>query len=161
MRRAINNLVCASLALAAFSSSAMAYVELVDLKDKVPDRDLVQMLDDNKDGVVDADVWAQVQAGVQTEIDGTLGQRYEVPFAAPIPAVVKLAAKRFAIEAVYARRGLADEKQPFVVDANATRKVLQAIAEGKAALAPERQRANPSGVVISEPSRTYSERPAI
>jgi len=142
-------------------ASEMAYIELTELKGKIPDRELVAALDDNKDNVIDADVWAQIQADVQTEIDGTLGQRFAVPFVAPLPAVVKLAAKRFAIEAVYARRNLSGEKEPWVVDANAMRKTLAAIAHGDQPLAPTQKRAQPSAVAITEPARTHSDRPAI
>ena len=139
----------------------MAYLELTELKGKIPDADLVAALDDDRDGVVDSAVWAQIQTDVQTEIDGTLGQRYEVPFTAPLPAVVKLAALRFSIEAVYAHRNLGNEKSPWIIDANASRKTLAAIAAGDQPLAPEKQRANPSAVAITEPARTASDRPAI
>jgi phage gp36-like protein len=150
------------LSLAAVAlSPAMSYVQLSDLKDRIPDRELIAALDDDRDGAVDSDVWAQIQAGVQTEIDGILGQRFTVPFVDPLPAVVKLAAKRFALEAVYARRNLGGEKQPWVVDANSTRKTLLAIAAGDQPLAPEQKRTNPSVSVITEPSRTHSDRPAI
>ena len=164
------------LAVAAFAATAaraqsvtinervptMAYVEQSDIAPaEIPMRDFIAALDDNKDGAVDADVWAAIQAKVQTEIDGTLGQRYDTPFAAPLPALVKLAAVRFAIEAVYGHRNLNAEKSPWVINAAAMRKTLAAIAAGTAQLAPEKKPVNPSGSVIAEPSRTYSDRPAI
>ena len=93
---AVSALSASSLSVARNSQNArMAYLELTELKGKIPDADLVAALDDDRDGVVDSAVWAQIQTDVQTEIDGTLGQRYEVPFTAPLPAVVKLAALRF------------------------------------------------------------------
>jgi phage gp36-like protein len=143
------------------AAAVVPYIELSELKGKIPDRDLIAALDDNQDGVVDADVWEQIQADVQTEIDGVLGQRYATPFTAPLPAVVKLAALRFAIEAVYQHRQPLGEKSPERANANAMRAKLGAIAKGDQPLAPEKQRARPSGSVISSPARTHSDRPAI
>jgi phage gp36-like protein len=139
----------------------MAYIQLTDLKGKIPTDKLIQALDDNEDGAIDNDVWAQIQSDVQVEIDGFLGQRYATPFIDPLPAVVKSAARVFAIEAVYERRNLLSEKSPERVAAQNTRKKLAAIAAGDEPLAPEQQRAKPSGVVISEKSKTQSDRTAI
>ncbi len=139
----------------------MAYVELADLKGKIPDRDLLAALDDDQDGVIDAAVWAQIQADVQTEIDGTLGRRYTTPFVDPIPAVVKLSAQLFAIEAVYKRRGLLSDKSQETIAAKNIRLTLADIAAGTEPLSPGKERARPSGSIISEPSRTASNRPAL
>jgi phage gp36-like protein len=139
----------------------MAYVALTDLRGKIPDRDLLAALDDDQDGVVDANVWAQIQGDVQTEIDGTLGQRYNVPFVDPLPAVIKLGAQIFAIEAVYEHRGLLNEKSKERISANKFRAKLSAIANGEEPLTPESKRARPSASAVTEPSRTHSDRPAI
>lgn len=139
----------------------MAYIELTELKGKIPDRDLLAALDDNQDGVIDAAVWAQIQADVQTEIDGTLGQRFTVPFVNPLPAVIKLGAQIFAIEAVYNHRGLLNEKSPERINAKNFRTKLSAIANGEEPLTPDTKRAHPSGSAVTEPSRTQSNRPAI
>lgn len=139
----------------------MPYVELADLKGKIPDRDLLQMLDDDADGVIDSTVWAQIQVDVQTEIDGTLGRRYATPFTAPIPAAVKLAAQIFAIEAVYKRRGLLNDKSQETIAAKNIRTTLTAIAAGEEPLSPGKERARPSASAITSPSRTHSDRPAI
>jgi phage gp36-like protein len=143
------------------SSSTVPYVQLADLKGKIPDRDLLSMLDDDQDGVIDAAVWAQIQADVQTEIDGTLGRRYATPFTDPLPAAVKLAAQLFAIEAVYKRRGLLNDKSQETVAAKNIRTTLAAIADGEEPLSPGKERARPSGSAITSPSRTHSDRPAI
>lgn len=139
----------------------MAYIELAELKGKIPDRDLLAALDDDEDGVIDAAVWAQIQSDVQREIDGTLGQRYSVPFAAPLPAVVSLAAQNLAIEAVYNHRGSLNDKSPERIAAKNSRSKLSAIANGEEPLAPGKERARPSASAITEPSRTHSTRPAI
>jgi phage gp36-like protein len=145
----------------AISVSAMSYVNLTDLQGKIPTKDLTASLDDNGDGSIDNDVWSQIQNDVQTYIDGTLGQRFVVPFVSPIPPVVKLAAVTFALEQIYSRRTMADDKAPFVAQANLQRAKLAAIAAGTQPLAPEQHRAKPSAVVITEKSRVQGDRPNI
>jgi phage gp36-like protein len=140
----------------------MAYVDLTFLKAALPTNDLTQALDDNGDGAIDNDVWTAIQTKVQTEIDGTLGQRYATPFPdAAIPPVVKQAAYVLAIEAIYDRRNLLNEKSPERINAKNIRAKLSAIADGKEPLTPGVERARPSGSVIAEPSRTHSDRAAI
>jgi len=132
----------------------MAYVNQSDLKGKISERDLISALDDNGDGAVDTDVWAQIQVDVQTYIDGTLGQRFSVPFVDPIPPVIKLAATTFALEQIYSRRTMADDKAPFVLQANAQRSKLAAIAAGTQPLTPDSHRAKATGVVITDSAKT-------
>lgn len=140
---------------------SVSYVDISDLAGKIPYKDLVAALDDNGDGLIDAAVWAQIQTDVQTEIDGTLGQRYTVPFTDPIPPVVKLAAVKFALEQIYSRRTMADDKAPFVVQATAQRAKLAAIAAGTQPLFPGQTRKQPVGTAITQQSRTNSDRPNI
>jgi phage gp36-like protein len=139
---------------ASLVTSEMSYVDQSDLKGKIPDRDLISALDDNGDGSIDTDVWAQIQVDVQTYIDGTLGQRYVVPFVDPLPPVIKLAAVQLALEQIYSRRTMADEKAPFVLQANAQRSKLAAIAAGSQPLTPDTHRAKPTGVVITDSAKT-------
>lgn len=139
----------------------MPYITLAELKGKIPDQDLLAALDDNRDGTIDADIWAQIASDVQREIDGTLGQRYAVPFADPLPAVVSLGAQILALEAVYKRRGAINEKSPEAIAAKNFRTKLSAIANGEEPLAPDKGRARPSASAITEPSRTHHDRPAI
>jgi phage gp36-like protein len=160
MRLAFSSIVVV-LALVAFSFNAMAYVELADLKGKIPNRDLVAALDDNKDNAIDNDVWAQIQNDVQAEIDGYLGQRCLVPFTDPLPSLIKVAARVFAIEAVLERRHLLNEKSPDRINAQKMRAKLIDIADAKEPLPLELTRGKRAGKVISEPSRTQSDRPAL
>lgn len=140
---------------------AVAYIELNALKADIPADTLVQALDENGDGAIDGDVWTEIQVKVGEEIDGTLGQRYATPFADPLPAIVKLAARAFAIEAIYAKRSLLNEKSPERINAKNIRAKLSAIADGAEPLMPGKDRARPSGSVIKESARTNSDRPAI
>lgn len=133
----------------------MAYVELSDVEGKIPSKFLIQALDDDNDGAIDTGIFELVQAQAGQEIDGRLGQRYEVPFVSPLPALVSLAALIFACEGVYARRVVPDQN-PFKAQADGMRSKLDEIAKGEQPLTPEIQRKQPSVSVITSPSRTFS-----
>lgn len=137
----------------------MPYVLLGDLRGKIPQKFLVQALDDDQDGEVDAGLWELVQAQAARAVDSRLGQRYEVPFADP-PAIVLEAALIFACEGIYARRVGPDEN-PFMGMGNAMRGKLDKIGSGAEPLIPTLNRAKPSGGVIASPARTHSDRLAI
>lgn len=131
----------------------MPYVALADISGRIPTAFLTQALDDDNDGEIDA--WDGVAASVGSYIDGVLGTRFTVPFAAPFPPVVVTAAQVLACEMCYQRRGVSAEQNPWTSQADAIRSVLNKIAEGKAPLAPDTKRAKPSATAISEPSRLH------
>jgi phage gp36-like protein len=135
----------------------MPYVLQSALKGKVPDDLLLQALDDNADGVADEGIWDAISADVDRAIDGRLEGRYTVPLAAPLPAVVAEAAIVFAAEAVYMRRGLAGDQNPWTKQADGFRKRLEAIGTGEQPLKNDVVPVKSGGAVISEPSRTYDE----
>lgn len=133
------------------------YVVLADLNGKIPTKFLIEALDDNKDGAADPAAWDAVVKDIHTEIDGTLGVRYPVPFANPIPGIVLTAASVFAAEALYNRRGFqGEDKNPWTKRANAERAKLLAIAKGEMPLKPEIQRVAPSASIVAEPAKTTS-----
>ena len=124
------------------------YVIMSDVAGRIPGPFLIQALDDNADGLADADVWDKIASDTAEEIDGVLGKRYPVPFTAPIPAFVSRAAKIIAADLIYKRRGA--EKNPYADDAAAVRKELETLSKGEERLTPV-----PAGSgLISEPSRT-------
>ena len=133
----------------------MSYILQTALKGKVPDDLLLQALDDNADGVADDGIWDTIAADVDRAIDGRLEGRYAVPLAAPLPAVVIEAATVFAAEAVYMRRGLAGDQNPWIKQADAFRKRLEAIGSGEQPLKNNFAPAKSGGSVITEPSRVY------
>jgi len=137
----------------------MPYVVLGDLRGKIPQKFLVQALDDDQDGEVDAGLWELVQAQADRAVDSRLGQRYEVPFADP-PAIVLEAALIFACEGIYARR-VGPDANPFMGMGNAMRSKLDKIGSGAEPLIPTLNRAKPSGGVIASPARTHSSRLAV
>lgn len=133
----------------------MSYILQTALKGKVPDDLLLQALDDNADGMADDGIWDTIAADVDRAIDGRLEGRYAVPLAAPLPAVVIEAATVFAAEAVYMRRGLAGDQNPWIKQADAFRKRLEAIGAGEQPLKNNVTPAKSGGSVITEPSRVY------
>jgi hypothetical protein len=140
----------------------MAYVELTDLHGKIPPQFLIQALDDDADGAIDAGIWELVQSQAGQSVDSRLGQRYAVPLAADAPgiAVAREAALIFALEGVYARR-LPPDQNPWMGMGNAQRAKLDRIGAGDEPLTPTTNRVKPSGSVIASPARTDSERLAL
>lgn len=132
----------------------MSYVEFPAMRARIPPEFLTQALDDDGDGEIDA--WEAVAADACSEIDGVLGARYTVPFPAPYPALVVRAARVFAAELCYLRRGVMEH--PYAKLAEQLREELAEVAAGERPLGPENERAQPSGSVIAEPARTYSSR---
>ena len=131
------------------------YVDLSDMYALIPEAFLVQGLDDTQSGAVNADVWAQVAQTACDEIDGYLSARYAVPFdAAGVPPLVATAARVFAAEIIYRRRGLDGDKNPFAKQAAEIRSRLNRIARGEEALSVEISRAKPSISIITSPART-------
>jgi phage gp36-like protein len=134
----------------------MPYVTQAAIAGSIPRQFLVEALDDDRDGVPDDAVWDQVASEVAMAIDGPLSSRYAVPFDDPdLPPFIGHAARILALELLYARRGTPDDKNPWKPQADATRKTLEAMAEGSVALQIGRDRARPPISVISEPSKTH------
>ncbi|HRJ48142.1 MAG TPA: DUF1320 family protein [Opitutaceae bacterium] len=133
-----------------------AYTTLARINAVLPPQFLVEALDDDKDGVADPGVFDEVVASVQVEIDGVLGARYSTPFANPVPALVADAALKLTAEALYARRGFAEDKNPWAVRAKAIRTLLGEVAAGSKPLTPDLGRKRPSASVITSPAKTHS-----
>jgi phage gp36-like protein len=131
----------------------MSYISQSDLKGKVPDQLLLQALDDNGDGLEDDGAWDQLVVDVESAINSRLEGNYAIPLADPLPAIVSEAAKILAAEAVYQRRGLSGDQNPWVKQADAMRKRLEEIGSGDKPLKPDTAPQGPAGVIITEPSR--------
>jgi phage gp36-like protein len=131
------------------------YVLQSEIEARLPADFLREALDDNNDGEADAGVWDKVAAAVAAEIDGILGQRFQVPFAT-VPAVVKAAANVLALEMLYARRGTAADANPWTKQASDHRAKLNAIADGEQPLQPGTSRPAPSVSAITEAAKTTS-----
>ncbi len=105
------------------------YLALTDLNGQIPPQFLVQALDDNNDGAVDA--WDLVRTAVQEDVDALLEGRFVVPLQLdPMPRVIKRACVAFACELCYRRRSVPDAENPWKGRADAFRKILMAITAG-------------------------------
>jgi phage gp36-like protein len=132
----------------------MRYVEPTDLVGIIPSTHLTEALDDDQDGAADPGVFDAVAETVSRDIDARLGQRYTTPFKYPYPSVVIYAARLLALEALYARRGLKDDKNPYGKQADGQRAKLDAIGAGTQPLQPGQQRAEPSATAIATRAQT-------
>lgn len=134
------------------------YLALTDLEGSIPAQFLVQALDDNNDGVIDAPVWAKVLADAQEEVDSFLEGRFTLPLViTPLPKIFKRAAMAFACELLYRRRATPDETNPWKKQADALRKTLGMIRDGtlKLSATPDSDAAmpDPAATVILEDSK--------
>ena len=134
---------------------------MADLTGMIPGPFLIQALDDDSDGAADPAAWNSVAKDASDAVDGVLGGRFPVPFSNPLPAVVIAAAKLFAAEQIYARRGKSAQENPFTKQATEMRAKLEEIAKGEQALAPTVNRAKPSATAITETSKTASKQGGI
>lgn len=134
------------------------YTTLAQVKAKLPHDFIIEALDDDKDGLMDEEVWTAVAEDAADQVDGRLGMRYTVPLdPAALPAVVNAASLLFVLETLYQRRGYGtEETNPFLVSARAARKELAAIGNGETPLTPQAEKPRQSVVAITEPARTSS-----
>jgi len=135
------------------------YATIDQVAARVPRELIVQALDDNRDGEIDADVQAAWEAAVDSEVDAFLGQRYAVPFTGTVPAVVAHAAVILRCEGLYLRRGVAADQNPYAAQASEIRKKLDRIGRGLDPLTPDVQKAKPAARILSEPSVLTPEDP--
>jgi phage gp36-like protein len=112
----------------------MSYVTQAELEVLIPAAHLVNGLDDDGDGVADAEVLAGVLAAAGRMVDAYLEGLYATPLTDPIPNLVREAALAFAAELVYARRQTPGEKNPWTGRADGWRARLKEIGEGEAPL---------------------------
>jgi hypothetical protein len=141
----------------------MPYITLAKLKAGLPIEITDKLLDDDGSGVAPSDNWTAIATSVQDEIDGRIGQRYAVPFADPVPAVIANAAFVLAAELVYQRRGFFNDGNPWTARAQGIRGsagtpggqpgLLDKIASGDEPLTPSTARAKPSGAAFIEQSK--------
>lgn len=113
----------------AYTTPAAIYAE-------IPQPSVNDACDDLSDGNAAeiAAVLTQIIANASNAIDGYLAARYTTPFSAPYPVQVTDAALIFACEKIWARRPIADRKNPFTARADEYRQIFKDIAERKRAL---------------------------
>src|SRR4051794_14371376 len=124
------------------------YILIGDLEGMIPGSFLIESLDDNQDGAADPAVINLVLNQASDGVDAILGVRFSVPLENPLPATVIQAAKAFAAELLYQRRGKTPEQTPFTGLADKSRAFLGKIAAGDLPLSPVVEKAKASGAVI-------------
>ena len=134
------------------------YCQESDLAGLIPPDFLLQALDDNGDGVEDVGLFATIEQLAEDAINAYIGLRYSLPLAPPYPDVVVNAARVFTAELLYKRRGVTDDKNPWSAQAAQTRTLLKSISMGQSPLAPELNREDPSGSIVTEPLQSVSRR---
>jgi len=133
----------------------MSYIDRASVIAKLPDRFLVEALDDDGDGEEDAGLFDGILANAEREIDGYVEGRYALPLS-PVPAFLGTAALVLVLEALYYRRGFDGETNPWRNRASETRARLRRIASGEETLVAGTEKAAPGITAITEPARTHS-----
>lgn len=123
---------------------------------KLPDRFLVEALDDDADGEEDSGVLDTIIGIVDAEIDGYLEGRYTLPLN-PTPALLGTASLNLVLEQLYFRRGVDPDKNPYRNRASELRARLRRIASGEESLIAGTEKAEPGAISITEPARTHSQ----
>jgi phage gp36-like protein len=86
----------------------MAYCAQTDIEKLLTPAQLVQLTDDNQDGLADAPVVTEAIAQADAEIDGYLGSRYTLPVS-PVPALVRQLSVAIGIWKLYSRRSILND----------------------------------------------------
>jgi phage gp36-like protein len=109
----------------------MAYSVQADIEKEIETAKLVQLADDNNDGVADAAVITESIARADGIIDSYLATRYPVPVS-PVPALIRTSSVDIALYFLFTRRDqMTDPRRDAYKEAI---KRLEAIAEGAATL---------------------------
>jgi phage gp36-like protein len=136
----------------------MAYITQQNLLAAIQTDMLANGLNDTNAGVADAALFTEIYTAAENEIHGFLEARFHLPFASA-PALVKNAALVFCAEAVFARRGISTDANPFAARAKALRERLAAVQKGEARLMLDAEGAEPKGDVIATDSNIYDSTP--
>jgi phage gp36-like protein len=138
----------------------MPYISMADITGMIPRKFLIEGLDDDGDGEAEAATINQVLEQASGMVDALLEGRYATPFSNPLPKVVCEAAKVFACELIYQRRGTPADQNPWTKQASQYRDpvsgMLTKIAAGTMPLYPTIQRADASAVAITGASKAAS-----
>ncbi len=108
----------------------MAYANYQDLIAAFDEQLIIQMSDDNGDGIADANVIDQAIRAADAEIDARIGNRYAVPLN-PAPRLAASISAALAVAGLYTRRGV-DKPQSVIEAERAARDLLNRIAAGTA-----------------------------
>lgn len=122
----------------------------------MPPQLLREALDDNGDKAEDAGLFDTLAMRASRDVDGILGQRFRVPFSQPVPPIVSRAARIFLLAALYRRRQVPDERNPYARMEREIVEKLSRIAVGSEPLMPAAAKGEAD--IASERARTYDDR---
>jgi phage gp36-like protein len=88
----------------------MAYCAQTDIEKLLTPAQLVQLTDDDANGVADAAPITEAIAQADAEIDGYLGSRYTVPVS-PVPTLLRNLSVAISIWKIYGRRSVSNERR--------------------------------------------------
>ncbi|OIP98858.1 MAG: hypothetical protein AUK35_09665 [Zetaproteobacteria bacterium CG2_30_46_52] len=108
----------------------MPYATYADLIDAHDEQYIIQLSDDNKDGIADPAVIAKAIASADADINARISNRFAVPLN-PVPALATSLSSLLAIGILYSRRGM-DKPDAVKEDVKAAHALLDRIGEGKA-----------------------------
>ena len=131
----------------------MAYVTRDQVTDLIPLKDLTDALDDDGDGAEDDGAFDSLVATQSLMVDGFLAGLYPTPFANP-PAKVKTAALIFVLEAIYQRRRIPEDKNPWKKQADWWREHLQKVGNRELPFDAATPKAYAPGIVTEECTAT-------
>lgn len=127
----------------------MNYVSRDQVTDLIPLKDLTDALDDDGDQVEDAGAFDSLVATQCLMVDGFLSGLFLTPLANP-PAKVKTATLIFVLEAIYQRRRVPDDKNPWKKQADWWREHLQKVGNRELPFDAGTPKAFSSGIVTEE-----------
>lgn len=112
----------------------MAYITQAEIEEQLPAEQLIQLTDDDGDGVADASVVADLIADAEAEVNGYLQTRYTLPLAT-VPQLIKKYTANIAVYNAFGRRQRVSEAVTKRYDD--TVKALDKIAKGQITLGIE------------------------
>lgn len=112
----------------------MAYTSQAEIEAAIPPAFLLEATDDDASGAADTDLLAAIISMVENEINGLLQPAISTPITGTVPAKVKHAALVLSCEALYRRRGIANEGNPWSEQAKDVREEFKKIGEGNGAI---------------------------
>lgn len=112
----------------------MPYATRAEIEALLPASALSSALTDGKSGGEIEGLFDRIQAAADLEVDAILGSAFPLPLAAPLPPLVRRAAAIFCLRAIYSRKGIGKDENPWSEAADQIRELLEGAASGKLSL---------------------------
>ncbi len=133
--------------------SLMAYTTQAKVQAVLPAAFVTQALDDDENGSADSGLLDAIIGTVEDEINGLLTPAVTVPITGTVPYQVQTAALAMTCAALYRRRGIADEGNPWKDREDKARELMADIGAGKVAI----DAAGPAGAFDDSENLLFSE----